>query len=215
MYLTAGEADHPVLKNVVAEHITVSAFTAVEYEPVYDVLLYCSTYPMLLVRNDGANKIAVMPFSVHYSNIVETEDWFFLLYNLINYYLPGTVDTNAVEVNGTVNVNSRGPRITLEGEALDEDILMTEFPATLTFKIPGTYTLKQTSYFPNETLPNVQIFVKIPASESNIWRQEDGLSEPYIETAAENTYEDLLIWLAAALVALLFAEFWLQSRANR
>ncbi len=209
VYLQVAE-DHPVLFDFRAEEIYLTYYTGLELGPAYKVLLTCDGRPVLALRNDGANKTAVLPFSVHYSNLSQRVDWGLLIYNLFSYYMPPTVPGNAYEVNEEITVDSRGPEVSLKGS----ETVFTEFPASLKFSIPGTYTLKQTSYY-NETLPDVQLFVKIPALESNIWREESGLAEPYIELAAEDSVDDLLIWLAAALVALLFAEWWLQSRENR
>ncbi len=56
------------------------------------------------------------------------------------------------------------------------------------------------------------IYVKIPASESNIWAEGDALRNPYREKEEEDYFDDLLLYIAAALVAVLFLEWWLQSR---
>ena len=58
------------------------------------------------------------------------------------------------------------------------------------------------------------IYVKIPAAESNIFNVQETLGEPYVEEVQIEMYNDLLLYLAAALVALLFIEWWLQSREN-
>ena len=54
--------------------------------------------------------------------------------------------------------------------------------------------------------------MKIPAAQSNIKRNEDSLANLYIVPKEQVIDEDLLIYFAAALVALLFLEWLLQSR---
>jgi hypothetical protein len=56
--------------------------------------------------------------------------------------------------------------------------------------------------------------VRIPKEESNIWAVEDALENPYKTVDDTNYYNDLLVYLAGALVAILFLEWWLQSRAS-
>ena len=55
-------------------------------------------------------------------------------------------------------------------------------------------------------------YVKIPASESNINTQKDELAKPYFYTAPAESNTDLILYFAIALVALLFAEWWLHTR---
>lgn len=207
------EEAHPVTRNVIAEDIEITRFTALDFGPDYQVLLSCGSVPVFLIRNEGAEKVAVMPFSVHFSNIVETPDWIILIYNLFDYFFPATVSSNVLEVNGEVVLQARGPEIKVRAHGDTETY--TEFPASLHFAVPGTVVLDQTSYFPDKDLPSIRLFVKVPQFESNVWRQEDALPDLYLEEEAENSYDDLLIYLAAALVALLFIEWWLQSRENR
>ena len=57
-----------------------------------------------------------------------------------------------------------------------------------------------------------EFYVKMPAAESDILRVVEELDNPYVEKVPEPEDLDLLVWFAAALVALLFAEWWLQSR---
>ena len=54
--------------------------------------------------------------------------------------------------------------------------------------------------------------MKIPAVESNIRLVEDTLTNPYMERVEEITDIDLVFYLAMALIALLFFEWWLQSK---
>ena len=74
----------------------------------------------------------------------------------------------------------------------------------------GIYTVKQTLISEKEKVEN--FYVKIPAAQSNIKRNEDSLANLYIVPKEQVIDEDLLIYFAAALVALLFLEWLLQSR---
>ena len=62
-------------------------------------------------------------------------------------------------------------------------------------------------------LPIVEnIFVKLPAEESNTHLVVDVLDNPYFYSEADNNDLDLLFYFALAIVSLLFIEWWLKSR---
>ena len=90
--------------------------------------------------------------------------------------------------------------------------MFTEFPATLELDLPGTYTLSQTTDFGKQIEEN--IYVKIPSAESNIWSTEDTFRNPFLAETNDDYYEDIILYVAAAFVALLFVEWILQSREN-
>ena len=103
--------------------------------------------------------------------------------------------------------------MTVTSSALENNsIEFTEFPAKLVLDIPGTYTLEQTTYYGKNITE--RIYVKSPASESNIWSTEDILRDPYITETAAEQYSELILYMAAAMVALLFIEWILQAREN-
>ena len=64
-------------------------------------------------------------------------------------------------------------------------------------------------------MPTAQVFVKMPAAESNIFKSQETLAEPDKKLAEGDITTDLIIYLAAALVALAFAEWWLHTREGR
>jgi len=207
------EETHPILKNVNADNITVSKYVVAEYENAYKPLVSCDTNPVLLVKDDGPSKVVVMGFSLNYSNLPIIKEFPLLVYNMFEYFLPSTVKGNAFEVNEKVALNARGEELTVSrvGETT-EGTKYNTFPATLDVYIPGTYTLEQTTAFGKDVKEN--IYVKIPAAESNIFDVQESLEEPYVEELQLEMYNDLLLYVAAALVALLFIEWWLQSRDN-
>ena len=113
------------------------------------------------------------------------------------------------EVGSEITLNARGTELGLDGPNVKETINV--FPERLKAVMPGSYTLTQTV---RDKLIIEQFFVCVPAFESNIAKEVDAL--PLLERTKKQEYvdADLLIYFAAALVALLFAEWWLQSREN-
>ena len=59
-----------------------------------------------------------------------------------------------------------------------------------------------------------KIYVRVPRAESNIWNSADSLSEPNRKETEEDSYKNLIVYFAGALVALLFIEWLLQSRES-
>ncbi len=206
-----GLTAHPVTQYLVPEYIQVSRYTVFDFDADYEALLTVGSDPLLLVENHENIKIAVLPFSVHYSNIALQPEWLILLYNIFNYFLPTTVNGTAFEVNEDIVLSARGPRVTYS----DTEDPVEEFPATLRFSTPGTYILRQELYFTDKEPVNVSIFVRAPRAESNLWAVEDTLEDPYKEDYGGSSYDDLLVYLAAALVALLVLEWILHSREGR
>ena len=57
-----------------------------------------------------------------------------------------------------------------------------------------------------------EFFVKVPEIESNVTKQVDALPEISAPKTYTHGYDDLLVYFAIALTALLFIEWWLHSR---
>ena len=77
---------------------------------------------------------------------------------------------------------------------------------------PGDYTVMQTNMKGATELQ--QFFVHIPQSESNITKTVDELPVLRSESTTEEHTTDLLMWIAAVALFLLFAEWWLHSRES-
>ena len=78
--------------------------------------------------------------------------------------------------------------------------------------MPGGYVVEQTTYF-GRTFSE-RVYVRISAKESDIFYQDDILTDPYGQRETGDTYQMFAVYIAAALVAILFAEWLLQLRDN-
>ena len=137
-------------------------------------------------------------------------DFPILLYNIFEYFLPSTLTRHAFDVNEKVSLNARSNSLTVESSTGAIKETFEKFPAELLVTEYGTYTLVQT---PMSGLPvEEQFFVKIPVSESELNKTLDELYELIVPTKKENENLDLLIYFAAALVALLMLERLLQAQ---
>ena len=213
--LEGRDYDHPIMNGINLyfgddrESLGISAFRRISgYDTgVYKELITGpSGDPALLVQDEEAAKVIIMAFSVQYSNIGMNEAYPRLFENIFNYFFPPTVDKYYYEVGDTVTVNSRGESVTIiaSSEEYGDIPPVTEFPYAMTFTEPGTYTFSQTTFFGDDVSENV--FVHMPAYESDIFKVEDGLTAPYVETDMSDYFKDLLLYFAIGLVAFLFIE---------
>ena len=90
--------------------------------------------------------------------------------------------------------------------------LTKEFPTSIQVKLPVTYSFEQTIY--SGAKIKEYIHVHIPVAESNISEKGETLLAPERMHDDIEYFNDLMFYFAAAMVALLFAEWWLQSREN-
>lgn len=206
---------HEITKYVDADSIHVSRYVYLTCDSSYTTLMTANGDPAVLVRNDiegnSATQIAVMAFSVHYSNLSYNNGLLpFLMIGLFEYYFPSTVESSAFDVNETISLNARSNELHVTGSNLDETI--TTFPAKLTLSLPGSYTVTQTTYYGQQVTQN--FYVKIPSEESNINKINDVLLSLPQKISLEDSYDDWLVYLAGALVALIFAEWIIKSHEN-
>ncbi len=204
-------ATHPILTKLRTDSITVRQYQKMTVmDSSFQTLLACDGYPTLMLKDEGNSKIVVAAFSIHISSISMGWEYTFLLRNMIDYFFPATVNGTAFEVGETLTLNARGEELNVSGGNVDETFV--EFPSKLQLAVPGTYTLSQTTAF-GKTVDE-QIFVKVPTEESNICAMGERLPDPYSARDDKDYFSDLLLWFAVALVALLFAEWFLHSREN-
>ncbi len=176
-------------------------------------LLYCGNDPVLLVKNTAEQKVVVLALDVHNSDLSMILGFPLMMRNTFTYFFPATTNGNSFEIGDSVQLNMRGTSLKLSGPNTTKEF--TE-PSTFLLTLPGTYTLTQQSMRKNEQGVNIVLtdmfYVSVPNFESNITKEVDSLPLlHYNQTNVTQDY-DLIIWLVAALVALLFAEWWLQSR---
>lgn len=208
-FLTAGEEMHPLLKDVIASNISITRFvTFTNYSADYVPLLYCQDFPVMLASDGAGSNVIVMGFSLNFSNLPLIKEFPALMLNILEHYIPSTVEDYLFEVNDTVTLNARGEKLEIEGP--ETNLVLEEFPHSLYVTQPGVYTLSQTVVSGEYVVESV--YVKIPAEESNIRSVEDELKNPYVEDFVEIQDEDLLVYFALILITLLFCEWLLQLK---
>ena len=208
--LTEEDNEHPLMKNITADNITVSLIKNITYDASFKVLMTCGNLPALLVKEDMGERIVVMPFSLHYSNLAILKDFPLLMLNMFEHFFPITVSGSSFEVNEDITLNARGQELYVHfGQ---DSTMYNQFPSTLKVDMPGTYVLTQTTFAGKDV--EESIYVKMPAKESDIWSEEESLDNPYTNLTQDDYFKDLLLYVAAALVALLFIEWALKGQES-
>lgn len=208
-YLTTQIPDHPLLKYTVPESIGVTIYTPLIVDDSFDVLMTCGADSVMVAKKqektEGQNpvKLFVISFPISYTDLAVKSEMMLFTINAFDYYLPATLTKYTYSVGEAISVNCRGDYV-LVGEG-DDATKLTEFPTTLSFDLPGSYTIR-TILSNKEEVKNV-IYVSAPMEESDIFNVEDNLVNPFDKDDLQNDYTDLIFIFAAALTALLFIEW--------
>ena len=199
---------HEIMNNIDASKISVTLFTNVASYDDFTTLMKIEQYPLLLLKDEPYTKVMVIPFSLHYSNLAMLPEFPLMMMNTLNYFFPTTVRDTVYEVGDKIEIDSRSEE--LEIAAPDKTYEVNSFPTELDATLPGTYVLTQR---PMSGIPTIEsIYVKVPSAESDINHIEAELINPYFYEDEGALDVDLLFYLALAMVALLFFEWWLKSR---
>lgn len=204
-------AEHPITNSLDFTDIIVTEYTRIVETGEFESLLYCAGDPILLVKNTEQEKILVLPFSLNQSDLAVSIQFPILFYNIFNYFLPSASDSYVYEVDDVATLNARGASLTVTGPSGAESEFE-ELSALLALTVPGVYTLYQVLMSGTEVIDN--FYVRIPAEQSNIFRVADVLNAPVVSGAVLTEDYRLLIYFAAAMVALLFVEWLLQSKGQ-
>ncbi|MCX4312390.1 MAG: BatA and WFA domain-containing protein [Clostridia bacterium] len=199
---------HPLNAYMHPERINVTKYLRVLADGGFEHIMYCGGDPVFLVKNEENFKVGLLSFSLNNATFAIKNDFPTMMLNMFKYFMPSTFTGHVFEVDDEIALNARGAALTVDGPGVTEEY--TQFPSKLSVSKPGIYTVKQTLISEKEKVEN--FYVKIPAAQSNIKRNEDSLANLYIVPKEQVIDEDLLIYFAAALVALLFLEWLLQSR---
>ena len=208
--LAAGNP-HDLTKHTDSSRVTIAKYTEIIAQDGYTELAYYNGSPIMLAKNTDEQKVVVWAFDLNYSNIIALPDFAFLMYNMFNYYLPATFNSNYFEIGDVVDITARGTEMKVTGNDGKEYPIDKKGQIALT--TPGTYIATQKSMRDDELITEY-FFVKVPSDESRITKQVDSLPVIDVEMNVEVEFEDLLFYFAIAMVSLLFVEWALQTKKN-
>jgi len=162
------------------------------------------------VKNERDSKILVFSLNANHTDFVLEPAFPIMMLDIFNYFFPAVTNDYLYEIGETASFTAISNDLEYRTPSSATEAVFETYPATLYLNEVGTYSVSQ-SLLSGRTM-TTEFYVKMPAAQSNILRVVDELENPYVEKVPEPEDLDLLIWFAAALVALLFAEWWLQSR---
>lgn len=198
---------HIINEKLDATEITVAAYREIKLVAGFTELMYYEGAPVVAVREERDFTYIVFSFDIHKSSLAAVMEFPLSFLTIFRHYIPVTVPERSYVVGSTVSLNARGNTLEVSGPETQSTI--ENFPGEIGVSLPGSYTLTQAVR--DEILLD-SFFVYVSPFESNIAKEVDAL--PLLERNRKIEYfdQDLLVWFAAALLALLFLEWWLQSR---
>ncbi len=213
--LAASDVISPITQYMKPNRIMLTRFFQITDTGDFSVLLTIEQTgdPALLYKNTVSEKIAILPFSLQYSDFSVWTDFPVFMMSLFNEFIPATLEGHLYEIGEEVKINSRSATVKVVNEnygSIDGEKSYDSFPVTVSFDRVGTYSVLQTPISGQEIRDN--LFVKIPTSESDVTQKLEIETNPFVLQIEEKKDTDLLVYFAAALVALLFAEWWLQIK---
>lgn len=209
--LSVKDASHPILKYVDSAEIRVSEYVQVDENSLedYDVLLNYQGNPVFFVKNTPDVKIATMAFSVNKATMGISMFFPILMNNFMSYFFPATLESSSFGVYEDITLNARGSSLEVISPK-DGKQVYRDFPATITANVPGTYTVMQTLLGNKRLVEN--FYVRVDASESNTRSVVATLDTPEYTPIVKEWYDDLLVYIAAALFVLSVAEWLLHIK---
>lgn len=211
--LAAGK-EHPIMNFIDASAFRVTSYTQIDENSLddgYEVLMYYEGNPVFFIKDEPDTKIAVMSIDFKMSNMSISMYFPMMLYNFFDYWLPAAFDDDVYNIYDSVKLNARGEELTVIDPDDNEKVFDT-FPSELTVDGFGTYMVSQ--QLMNGVTLTEQFYARIDSSQSNIYRKDDVMLDPTVEDKPDRTYEFLVIYFAAVMVAVLLLEWWLQSRSG-
>lgn len=209
--LSVKDASHPIMKYVEPSEIKVSEYVQIDESSLtdYDILLNYQGNPVFFVKNTVDTKIAAMAFNVNKSNMGISMFFPIMMNNFMSYFFPQTFAQSSYSVYDEITLNARGSSLEVTSSRSEKQTY-NEFPATITATAPGTYTVVQTLLGDKRLIEN--FYVRVDSSESNIRKVVATLDNPEYTPIVTEWYDDLLVYLAAALFALSVAEWLLHIK---
>lgn len=220
-----GSRQHAITSGVDATKIKLKEYTRIAAYDGYEPLLFAGDDPVLMVKEDLRKEdgiyrtVILMSFSINNASADFAIGAFPQLFlNMFKYTIPTTITTasgavsNAFEVGESVLINPRGIDGEIKNSQYDYDVEVVNFEGS--FSKPGTYVVSHTVLFEEPQEKEEKIFVKIAATESNIFKVEESLAGAIIRDNPPDDSKDWLVYLAIILTAFLFIEWLLQAKDN-
>jgi von Willebrand factor type A domain/Aerotolerance regulator N-terminal len=177
--------------------------------------------PLLIAGEQNNRHIAVLSFDLHDSDLPLQPTFPILIYNLVNWFLPPPVAGNAQVAPDTPVTIQAWPgvtRIMIDGPGQQPATVAPPFPVT-TFNNTGTIGIYSVTQFTqNQELHGafaVNLFDPLQSRLAPSARLPIAQSTPFdsASPAIPHVLREIWPWIAALLLLVLCAEWWLFSRS--
>ncbi|MCL2862083.1 MAG: BatA domain-containing protein [Firmicutes bacterium] len=198
---------HPMIAGMNVNNIRFHYITEIRHAPMFAPIMFVEDNPILLVQNTLDAKVVIMPINLHYANF-RLAEWPSMLLNLFEYFLPVTLPQHVFDVNQTFEINPRGGEVGIVGPGLtvSPDGFLQQFPQGISMSVHGVHTISQ-SVLGRINRVEESLFIRIARDQSDFVRVGDSLPNPLFPPPIDDLGDwHLLIFIAAAFVALLFIE---------
>lgn len=187
-----------ITSNLDVSDVVVSDFMGLSSYSGYETILSCDGEPVLLAKEtDDYQKIVVLSFDLHDSNLPLMSAFPVLVYNLTQYSLPSILDERDYTVGDAVALTALPGSISMQVD--DESgtattLALSSEGSLFTPAQAGLYTVQQITES-NSTLSTAEdaFFVHMSASESNIYPQGSSLG---LGTASADETTDASGWFS-------------------
>ena len=198
--------------NPIMNYIDATAVTATTYRPIvsaegFETLMYCEGDSVFAVRNDAEMKAAILTLNLNTSNLAMLYQFPTMIVNLFDYLIPQTIQDNVFDVGEEIAIQARGTDVRIVGGQGETAV---QVPATVSMSTPGSYAVTQVLATGRQS--ETDFYVRVASSESNLNRTEDEIPGASLIQKPEDMESDIYLWLAVALLAILFLERFLQAR---
>lgn len=170
-----GANNHELTEGVNASAILVDKLTSVSGCSDFDTILTATVdnteYPMLLLKENAYEQILVMPFAIEDTNLSELSELTKLLLNTVDYF-KFYIDEPVRDAGEVFFCDAKHDLYIVTPDG-DVELPAEFMPAELKLNAPGIYTVTWCDISGVECV--LHIFVKVPASESNIFAHADSI----------------------------------------
>lgn len=201
---------HQLLQYIEPSRIHLTQYSQITVEDEsFKPLLFVNGDPVMFVKNTPSSKVVVLPFSINMSDFYGDQFQIFL-YNLVNYFMPRTLNKFDFNLGEKTQFNCKGESIKVEHDGQVQNFV--EFPSELSFEDVGTYTFT-TTFGLNKEDEVRRVYVHVSTVESNLFAMSDfHINLNGKELIEEDIGKDFFIWLAILSLILMVFEWYLQFK---
>lgn len=204
--------------------VILARFSEAVLDDSWETAFLCGEYPAAAAKKSDGRVLIALLFDLHDSNLPLLKEYPILIQNMLSYSLPVMTEGDGIyETGTTVDVNILAYSVKTYAKLPDgsEVTLAPPGRASITLSDPGVYILSQdierrTGEETKKTTVTRYLIAKIPADESAMSPVGELSDEARADRRADGKGQlELWPYIAAAVLLLLCAEWWVYCRENK